>query len=220
MFSGGVVGIGQGPTGDEVIDRTSEKGVEAGGPALDPQRAFVLLLAVAVVAGGVILATTTPDRPAIQDSRKEAGGVSPSRAPSVSTLDESGSELSEGQARALFRRLRHKLELAYRRRSVETLLEVVGRGSPQHSQSRSDLRLLERNNLFDRTRSRTLDVSIVEVEVDRLVVSERTVVRPRYIDDATYVGVDVNLGPMRSSSEWTLERLDDRWVITSSRATG
>jgi len=207
--------------GDEVIDRTGEKVVEAGGPGLSPQRAFVLLLGFAVVAGGMILAATTPDRPGPnQDSRKEIGGVSPSRAPSVSTLDESGSELSEGEARALFRRLRHKLEVAYRRRSVEALLEVVGRGSPQHSQSRSDLRLLERNNLFDRTRSRTLDVSIVEVEVDRLVVSERTVVRPRYIDDATYVRVDVNLGPTRSSSEWTIEQRDDRWVITSSRATG
>ena len=215
-----MVGIDQGSKGDEAIDRTSEKGVEDSGPALSPLRAFVVLLVLAVVAGGVIVAATT-DRPSpIQDSRKEAGVLSRPQTPSVSTLDESGSELGEGEARALFRRLRHKLEVAYRRRSVEALLEVVGRGSPQHSQSRSDLRLLERNNLLDRTRSRTLDVSIVEVEVGRLVVSERTVVRPRYIDDATYVGVDVNLGPTRFSSEWTLERWDDSWVITSSRATG
>jgi hypothetical protein len=177
-----------------------------------------VLLAFAVVAGVIVAATT--DRSPTQYSGKGVGGVSPSRAPTVSTLDESGSELSEREARALFRRLRRKLEVAYRRRSVEALLEVVGRGSPQHSQSRSDLRLLERNNLLDRTRSRTLDVSIVEVEADRLVVSERTVVRPRYIDDATYVEVDVNLGPTRSSSEWTIEQWDDRWVITSSRAIG
>jgi len=220
LFRACVVGIGQGPTGDEAIDRSSEKSVEAGGPALSPLRAFVVLLAFAVVVGAVIVAATT-DRPSpTQDSRKEAGVVSPSQTSPVPIPDESGSELSEAEARALFGRLRRKLEVAYRRRSVEVLLEVVGRGSPQHSQSRSDLRLLERNNLLDRTRSRTLDVSIVAIEPGRVVVSERTDVRPLYIDDATYVGVDMRLGRTRSRSEWTLERWDDRWVITSSRAIG
>ena len=179
-----------------------------------------MLLAFAVVVGAVIVAATT-DRPSpTQDSRKEAGVVSPSQTSPVPIPDESGSELSEAGARALFGRLRRKLEVAYRRRSVEVLLEVVGRGSPQHSQSRSDLRLLERNNLLDRTRSRTLEVSIVAIEPGRVVVSERTDVRPLYIDDATYVVVDVRLGRTRSRSEWTLERWDDRWVITSSRAIG
>jgi len=192
-----------------------------GGPALSPLRAFVVLLAFAVVAGGVIVAATNTDRPSpTRDSRKEAGGVSPPQTPSASAPYESGSVLSEDQARALFGRLRRKLEVAYRRRSVESLLEVVGRGSPQLSQSRSDLRLLERNHLLDRTRSRTLDVSVVAIEPGRVVVSERTSVRPHYIDDATYVGVDVRLGRTRSRSEWTLERQGDRWVITSSRASG
>ena len=203
------------------IDRTSEKRVEPGGPALSPTRAFVVLLAIAVVAGAAIVAASTTERPSpVQDSRKDAGGVSPPQTASVSTPDESGIELSEGEALALFGRLRRELEVAYRRRSVEALLEVVGRGSPQHSQSQSDLRLLERNNLLDRTRSRTLDVSIVAIEPGRVVVSERTAVKPHYIDDATFVEVDLRLGRTRSSSEWTLERRGDRWVITSSRATG
>jgi hypothetical protein len=79
--------------------------------------------------------------------------------------------------------------------------------------------LLERNNLLDRTRSRTLDVSILAIEPDRLVVSERTSVRARYVDDATYIEVDLPLGPKRSTSEWTLERRADRWLIASSRVT-
>ncbi len=66
--------------------------------------------------------------------------------------------LSEGEAKTLFTRLRRKLEEAYRQRSLEALQDAVGRGSPQLAQSRSDLRLLERNNLLDRTRTRTLGV--------------------------------------------------------------
>lgn len=128
--------------------------------------------------------------------------------------------LSEGEARALFARLRRKLEAAYRLRSIETLHEAVGRGSAQLAQSRSDLRLLERNNLLDRTRTRTLEMSIVAIEPARVVLRERAVVTPRYLDDATYVEVDVKLQRSRSTSEWTLERQGERWVITSSRATG
>ena len=188
---------------------------------MSPLRAFVVLVAFAVVAGGLIVATSTADRPSpIQDSRRNAEGVSPPQTASVSTRDESESELGEVEALALFRRLRRELEVAYRRRSVEALLEVVGRGSPQHFRSRNDLRLLERNNLLDRTRSRTLDVSIVAIEPGQVVVGERTVVKPRYIDDATYVEVDLQLGRTRSTSEWILEQRDDRWVFTSSRVTG
>jgi len=128
--------------------------------------------------------------------------------------------LSEGEARALFARLRRKLEAAYRLRSVQTLHEAVGRGSAQLAQSRSDLRLLERNNLLDRTRTRTLEVSIVAIEPARVVLRERAAVTPRYLDDATYVEVDVKLQRSTSTSEWTLERQGERWVITSSRATG
>lgn len=128
--------------------------------------------------------------------------------------------LTEEEARSLFGRLRRKLEAAYRRRSVRALVEVVARGSPQFSHSRSDFRLLDRNNLLDRTRTRRLSLSIVAIEPDRVVVSERTAVRPRYLDDATYVEVDLRLGSTTSTSEWTLEREGGRWVIASSRASG
>jgi hypothetical protein len=128
--------------------------------------------------------------------------------------------LSEGQARALFARLRHKLEAAYHLRSIEALHTAVGRGSAQLAQSGKDLRLLERNNLLDRTRTRTLDVSIVAIEPARVVLRERAVVTPRYLDDATHVEVDVKLQRSTSTSEWTLERQGERWVIISSRALG
>ena len=127
--------------------------------------------------------------------------------------------LSEDEARALFARLRGKLEEAYRQRSVEALQEAVGRGSAQLAQSRSDLRLLERNNLLDRTRTRTLEVSVVAIEPTRVVLRELAAVTPRYLDDATHVEVDVQLDRTRSSSEWVLERQGERWLITSSRAT-
>ena len=127
--------------------------------------------------------------------------------------------LGKSDARALFVRLRRKLEEAYRQRSVEALLEAVGRGSPQLARSRSDLRLLKQNNLLDRTRTRRLEVSVIAIEPARVVLREHAAVTPRYLDDATHVEVDVNLHRTRSTSEWTLEMQGEQWVITSSRAT-
>jgi len=141
--------------------------------------------------------------------------------PSVApTPSEAHGMLGEAEAKELFARLRRKLEAAYRQRSLGALQEAVGRGSAQLAQSRSDLRLLERNNLLDRTRTRTLEVSVVAIELDRVVLRELAAVTPRYVDDATHVEVDVQLNRTRSSSEWTLERQGQRWLITSSRATG
>jgi hypothetical protein len=177
-----------------------------------------VLAAVAVVAGGAVIGASSPDRSSIpQDSPRD---LEPRPATSASTSHLGGGELNEGEALALFERLRRRLEAAYRRRSVRTLLEAVNRGSPQFFQSRSDLRLLERNNLLDRTRSRRLEVKILAIDPGRVVVSERIAVRPRYVDDATYVEIDLKIERTRSSAEWILERLGDRWVITSSRATG
>jgi hypothetical protein len=178
-----------------------------------------VLVALAVVAGGLIIAASAPDRPASSQDPVDGAAVD-GRGSSPSASAGTENELTEREALGIFGRLRRKLEAAYRRRSSETLLQAVSRGSPQWARSRSDLRLLERNNLLDRTRSRTLEVSIVTIDSGRFVVSDRTVVRPRYVDDATYVEVDIELRRTRSSSEWIVERRGDRWVITSSRATG
>jgi hypothetical protein len=203
-----------------VIDRASESRVEPEEAALTPLRAFFVLVTVAVVAGAAITVASRPDASGSpQDSVREAGSA-PRPAPSVSTSDQTGGELSESEALALFERLRRRLEAAYRRRSVRVLLEAVDRGSPQFSKSRSDLRLLERNNLLDRTRLRTLEVTILAIDPSRVEVSERTAVRPRYVDDATFVEVDLKIERTRSSSRWIIERRGDRWSITSSRATG
>ena len=180
-----------------------------------------MLVTLAVVAGGLIIAASTPDRPASSpDPVDGAAVVGRGASPSVSGSAGTENELTEREALGLFGRLRRKLEAAYRRRSAEVLLQAVSRGSPQWARSRSDLRLLERNNLLDRTRSRTLEVLIVTVDPGRFVVSERSVVTPRYVDDATNVEVDVELGRTRSTSEWIVERRGGRWLITSSRATG
>ncbi|MGH2776071.1 MAG: hypothetical protein ACRDJT_11670 [Actinomycetota bacterium] len=167
-----------------------------------------------------------PNSPGPQDSRSPVEGESPrptSPSPPTASFAPTPSEaegtLTEDEAKALFVRLRRKLEDAYRRRSMETLREAVGRGSAQLAQSKRDLRLLEGNNLLDRTRTSTLGVTVLAIEPARVVLRERAAVTPLYLDDATHVKVDVRLDRTRSSSEWTLERRGERWVITSSRAT-
>ena len=123
--------------------------------------------------------------------------------------------MSRGEALSLFADLRHGLERAYRTRDLVLLGNVVRRGSPQFDRSRKDIRLLERTNLLDRTSVRTLKLTVISSEPDVIVVSERALVRPRYIDDATYVEVDVDLVPTTTTSEWTIERVGETWSIVS-----
>jgi hypothetical protein len=90
-------------------------------------------------------------------------------------------------------------------------------GSPQFKAVRRDLRTLATNNLLDRTRTSTLGLQVVESEAGRIVVRERVLIRPRYVDDATHVEVDVDLERRRVTSEWTIERDGLRWRIVGSR---
>ena len=215
-----MVGIGRGEC-NEVIDRVSDRKNGPDGPALSPLRAFLWLTIAAGVAGTLVVATSRPDSPAdSHGSRVPERESSLEPTPSSSPERESDVTLSKDEAEAVFRRLRRGLERAYRERSVQLLREATRPGSPQFAQSRRDIRFLARNNLLDRTRVRTLRVALAIAEPGRIVVRERAVVGPRYLDDATYIEVNVRLRNTRSRSEWTLELTGDRWLITSSRASG
>ena len=194
----------------------------SGGPALSPLRAFLGLAIAAGVAGVLVVAASRPDSPADpQGSRVPERESSLEPTPASSPPErESDVTLSKDEAEAVFRRLRRWLERAYRKRSVELLPRSTRPGSPQFAQSRRDIRFLARNNLLDRTRTRTLRVAVAIAEPGRIVMREHAIVGPRYLDDATYIEVNVRLRNTRSRSEWTLELTGDRWLITSSRASG
>ena len=117
----------------------------------------------------------------------------------------------------MFTELRGGLETVYRRRDARSLADFVKAGSLQFRAVRRDLRLLEANNLLDRTRITTLGLVVVDSEAGRIVVRERVLIRPRYLDDATHVEVDVDLERRRVTSEWTIERDGVRWRIVGSR---
>jgi hypothetical protein len=216
-----VVGIGRDEC-DEVIDGVSDGKAGPDGPALSPLRAFLGLAIAAGVAGTLVVAASRPDSPADSQSSRVAERETSLR-PTLGSSPpgrESEVALTDDEAEAIFRRLRRRLERAYRKRSIELLRETVEPGSPQFAQSGRDLRFLARNNLLDRTRTRTLRVTVTVAGAERIVVRERAVVRPRYLDDATYVEVKAQLRNTRARSEWTLEMNRDRWMITSSRVSG
>jgi hypothetical protein len=198
--------------------RKDDAGNSTGGsPPLTPVRGFMLAAAVAT-AGGLVISGLLGD-----GERDGASPLTPTPTAEVSSspiASEEGPELADpdtGEALAIFTELRAGLERIYRRRDLAALTGVVKPGSAQFKAVRRDLRLLAMNNLLDRTRIRTLALEIVEVEAGRIVVRERTVIRPRYVDDATYVGADVDLERSRVTSEWTIERAGMRWRIVGSR---
>ncbi|MGH2699287.1 MAG: hypothetical protein ACRDJL_08825 [Actinomycetota bacterium] len=196
------------------IERNGTDGAAPDGPPLSPLSAFFVLAVAAVVAGALVFAASRPDSSSDSPPVTTHAAGSPT-APASPIANPS--TIGESEAEAIFEDLRSGLEEAYRRRSIEALRAVVGRGSPQFTQGRSDLRLLRQNNLLDRTRSRALEVTVVYIDDNRLVVRERALVRPRYVDDATHVELDANTTRTASTSEWTLERRGTRWVIISSR---
>ncbi len=199
--------------------RKDDAGNTTGGPAppLTPVRGFVLAAAVAA-AGGLVIAGLLGG-----GERDGALPVTPTPTAQVSSspiASEEGLELADPdneEALAIFTELRDGLERVYRHRDLAALTAVVKPGSPQFGAVRRDLRLLVTNNLLDRTRIRTLGLEVVEIEAGRIVVRERVVIRPLYVDDATYVEADVDLERSRVTSEWTIERDGVRWRIVESR---
>lgn len=156
-------------------------------PALTPLRGFLLAAAVAI-AGGLAVAGLWED-----GARRGSPPAPPSPSAKVSSspsiFEESAAPVvpDRGEALAIFTELRGGLESVYRRRDPRSLAEVVKRGSLQFEAVRKDLRLLATNNLLDRTRTRTLGLVVVVSEAGRIVVRERVLLRPRYVDDATHV---------------------------------
>jgi hypothetical protein len=203
--------------GDGRRDDAGRTKGEASPPPLTPQRGF-LIAAVVAIAGGLAVAGLRGD-----GARREGSPAlhSPSAEvfSSPSASEESAGLVGPGtdEALAIFTELRGGLESVYRRRDSRSLTEVVKPGSPQYKAVRRDLRILATNNLLDRTRITTLGLLVVESEAGRILVRERVLIRPRYVDDATHVEVDVDLERRRVTSEWTIERDGVRWRIVGSR---
>jgi hypothetical protein len=172
-----------------------------------------VLGAVALIVGAVVAAS-------MPDPEGDSAPAAPNESEALrtrTTPTEDPSTLTAREARTIFTGVRRRLEEAYRRRSIDLLEEVAGPGSPQLARGRRDLRLLERNDLLDRTRIRSLQVTLVSIAPGRLVVRERAEVRPRFVDEATHVELDAGLARRVSISEWVLERQGAAWMIISSR---
>ena len=186
-------------------------------PTLSPARGFLLVAAVAI-AGGVAVAGLRDDGVRRGSSAAPTSpGAQVSSSPSAFEESAGRAGPDTAEALAIFTELRGGLESVYRRRDPRSLAEVVEPGSLQFKAVRRDLRILATNNLLDRSRTRTLRLVVVESEAGRIVVRERVLLRPRYVDDATFVEVDVDLERSRVTSEWTIERDGERWRIVGSR---
>ncbi|MGH2825950.1 MAG: hypothetical protein ACRDKF_03155 [Actinomycetota bacterium] len=187
-----------------------------GAPPFTPLRGFILAAAVAAT-GGLLIAGLAASRESDGSARVTPAPTTEVSSPITSKGSPEVAGPDTGEALAIFTELRNRLEVVYRRRDPGALTAVVKPGSAQFRAVRRDLRLLATNNLLDRTRVRTIDLEVVESEAQRLVVRERVVIRARYLDDSTYVEVDVDIARSRVTSEWVIEREGARWLIVGSR---
>ena len=200
-------------------DGQSKGGISAGpedsGPSLSPLRAFVLLVVVAVVGGAVLITSSSVEEGSPQISLSPIATDSGVR-PSPTQAEPDGVVPAEAEALEVYADLQRGLERAYRNRDIGLLRRYVQPGSPQFRRSSADIRFLLRRGLLDRTRRRTLEVEIESAAPARIVVGERARIRPRYLDEATYTGIDVDVVGGVYAFRWVVERAGGTWRIVAS----
>jgi hypothetical protein len=172
-------------------------------PGMAPVRAFLMLVAVAVVVPVTILAT-----------RPEAA---PTKPPAQATPDFS---LTDPEAIAEFERLKHLLAQAYRSRDV-TLIDQFASSDPGDGvqQVAEEIQTLIRDQVLYRTREKRESLQVVVNTSDRIELREVVVKAPRFIDEADRENIALDERPQRQTIIWQLRLEGDRWRIHSGVIT-
>jgi hypothetical protein len=110
-----------------------------------------------------------------------------------------------------------RLERAYRAPSLELLRRAAEPGSPQYQKSARQIRFLIRRELLDRTHLSVRSTIVTKRSSDGFTVREQSVVRPRYLDEATHLPVRARFGARRLITDWLVARSGGGWTLFSSR---
>lgn len=166
---------------------------------MTPVRAFLMLVAVAVVVPLTILAT-----------RPEAAPTKPSV---PATPDFS---LTDAEAIAEFEHLNEIRITAYKTRDVTLLGETLTAASPLLRRGENEIRRLLRDRVIIESKFITRDVQVISNSPHAVTVRQIEVELPKYVSEE---GSDVT-GDARAQErtiEWTLHLEGSQWKLHDSR---
>jgi hypothetical protein len=165
---------------------------------VSPIKAFLALLALAVIAGVVLVLTTSDSAP-----------NNPSGAETATEPDYS---LTNAEAIARFKEL-NDIRLAALRQRDESLLDTAfTEKSPAADRLREAVTQLRRDNVRDRTVEINRDLSVISSERNEIEIRQEVLIRSRFVDSK---GRDVTSGRRKEIRivRWTLRQVGTDWLI-------
>jgi hypothetical protein len=122
--------------------------------------------------------------------------------------------LTEEQALAEWRRLRELWRRSYRERDPSLVDQYAAPDArPSLLRARAEIRSLRRYHLLERSVLRIENVEVVTITPNRIVVRERALNRPRFIDERTGKNRVVDDRPEIEVSRWILRLYPEGWYV-------
>ncbi|MDQ3532148.1 MAG: hypothetical protein M3456_07200 [Actinomycetota bacterium] len=178
---------------------------------MSPVRAFLLLLALLVLAGVVLLMTTRPERaePIQMERSQGAGenGVTPERPESRPE-----ERLTKAEAKKIFERLDQARIRAYRRRNLKRISGFLTSNSPIEKTVKEEIRRLRKDSVLDRTVFETRRLSVRRITRKTIELVQVVAIDPMFITDS---GEDLTLSSAadKDTIKWKLRKDDGDWLI-------
>lgn len=185
---------------DRDSGRPRPRGAEVAG--LSPVRAFLLVAALATIAGAGLFAS--------RDASPSEPPAEPSRSPDHS--------LTDAEAIAEFERLNAQLMRAYEERNVALAEAVFTSDSPMLPRVRKEIETLIDEGVVSRSRFRVKALEVVRNSTTMIVLERLQVIFPRF---ETELGEDVTSRsvPEKQRSEWVLNLRNGRWLLHDATIT-
>jgi hypothetical protein len=162
---------------------------------LSPVKAFFALLALLVAIGGLFLLTRPTDE------------SNPGPAPRSDNF-----ALTDAEAIERFKELDALRIRALRSRDASLISQVFTPNSPVAEDVMDSIQTLNRQNVLFRTTYKDSSLHVVTNTANEIHVLQRAVVNPRFVDEN---GIDVtrNDSTQLQTTDWTLRRMSDVWLI-------
>ena len=168
------------------------------GRSLSPMKAFLVVIALAIVGAGVLLAARAEDQPTPR-------AVTPTE-PSPNLT------LSHNAALTRFQALKRLQLRAYRFLSFQLASQAVAPGSPIERRMRREFRQLASDGIRVRPDVRTQSLEVLRNAESEVVIRQTAIVDYRFIDRK---GIDVTRGAGRERQviRWTLRLDQQKWLL-------
>ena len=202
------------PENSAVTGKDGSGAGPTGGAPLSPVRAFLLLMALLVLAGVILLLTTRPERAEpIRMERSQAAGET--GAPQENPESRTKQHPTKAEAKKIFQDLQGLVYKATRKRSLSILTKALAPGGTSFKPASESIRKLLRDDVLDKTKFRSIDVRVLKVRKGQIRVKEERRLLPCFVTEG---GVDVTRGPpaVKQVTLWALHRFGQNWLIESA----